>query len=347
VGLLVAGCGGDEARLFVDVRTDFLPEREFVRAVVRVTQGESVRSDMRLASADDPYVRGVRVLEATLPAGQRVQLEAELIAGDGRVIAERSVSVEVVETTAVTVVLSRMPGSDCETSGDCEAAAACVTGVCVEGVCFAEVDDTACAAGERCDPDRGCELPANDAGTTDSGGAPDGGPDGGRLCDPAACGVGTGCCPGLSGCVELRSEMRCGGCDVRCASGQRCLHDDTTGTTFCTTCRPDDCGAFGTICCPATAPGNECTAFLSDANNCGGCGIRCPAGQRCVFHGDPFVAPFCTTCNPDDCGAFGTICCPATAPGNECTPFLSDENNCGGCEVRCPAGQTCTMGSCG
>ena len=37
----------------------------------------------------------------------------------------------------------------------------------------------------------------------------------------------------------------------------------------------------------------------------------------------------------------------STTPGTGCVNAQTDPNNCGGCDVRCQTGQTCTAGVCG
>jgi hypothetical protein len=90
------------------------------------------------------------------------------------------------------------------------------------------------------------------------------------------------------------------------------------------------------ISCPPTAPnqcGNVCVDFTSDNNNCGGCGMVCPAGVQCTFG-------VCSqTCGPVSCAQLGAQCgqlhdacgnvldcgiCPASAgcTNNQCLPIM-------------------------
>lgn len=95
----------------------------------------------------------------------------------------------------------------------------------------------------------------------------------------------------------------------------------------CTAVGPDIAGGL----CPAGA--QDCGAgciSLSDAANCGGCGIACAAGQFC---------------SQGLCGAGCAV--GETACGASCFDFSGDALNCGGCGIVCAAGTTCSAGVCG
>jgi hypothetical protein len=64
-----------------------------------------------------------------------------------------------------------------------------------------------------------------------------------------------------------------------------------------------------------------------DANNCGGCGLKCGAGQVCVNR----------TC--------GTSCGALLMCGTACVDPKISPLNCGGCNLACPSGQ-CANGAC-
>jgi hypothetical protein len=126
----------------------------------------------------------------------------------------------------------------------------------------------------------------------------------GALCLPRtgercgdACGVGLGCCVdvlGRSRCVDHgTSAVHCGGCGHACGFGEVCRAGH---------CVPwlslyDPC-PFGASNCGAP-DGVSCSFLTFDADNCGGCGLRCPEGLGCVLGrctGDPGNAV------PDACG---------------------------------------------
>ena len=50
--------------------------------------------------------------------------------------------------------------STCEEDSDCITAVECVVGVCIEGECFRDGDDSLCPEVDYCDVDRGCALRA-------------------------------------------------------------------------------------------------------------------------------------------------------------------------------------------
>jgi hypothetical protein len=91
--------------------------------------------------------------------------------------------------------------------------------------------------------------------------------------------------------------------------------------------------------CPPgrTRCGNECVDLRTSSMNCGRCGVACSSGGmptncmdgRCLANCTPPLAD----CDRD--------------PQNGCeTNLLTSNMSCGRCGARCPAGQTCTNGSC-
>jgi hypothetical protein len=154
---------------------------------------------------------------------------------------------------------------------------------CNNGVCSAS-----CSAGSAdCDknPDNGCEVSTKDD-VANCGAC-------GKICGKqntttSACSNGScniACAPGFSDCDGLTEDgcesstatdvNNCGGCNVKCTNAN--------GSTSCGNgkCLPI-CNA-GTKDCDNNA-NNGCEANTkTDANNCGGCGIVCPANQpQCV-----------------------------------------------------------------
>jgi hypothetical protein len=110
--------------------------------------------------------------------------------------------------------------------------------------------------------------------------------------------------------------------------------------------------------------------FQADRNNCGMCGVRCPAtatcsagqcvcptgqadcGGSCVdILGDAARCGSCDTpCNLGTCSA-GTCVCDAgtascTGPGSQCVDPTSDADNCGSCRAACPALESCEGSTC-
>jgi Domain of unknown function (DUF4082) len=95
-----------------------------------------------------------------------------------------------------------------------------------------------------------------------------------------------------------------------------------------------ECGEGRTGC------NQRCTdtiSFLSDAKNCGTCGVSCAPGGRFI-------------CNQGSCGcAEGLTECNVVLPGgstNICVDTLTDKTACGACGVACPGTAECVNGQC-
>ncbi len=85
-------------------------------------------------------------------------------------------------------------------------------------------------------------------------------------------------------------------------------------------------------CCPEpqmTICDDGCQFYLTDPNNCGGCGVTC-AGDEFCSEG---------SCEPI-CPAGQTLC------GDTCVDLTSDEANCGACGAACDLLYRCTDGAC-
>jgi hypothetical protein len=71
-----------------------------------------------------------------------------------------------------------------------------------------------------------------------------------------------------------------------------------------------------------TLCGERCVSTAVDAENCGGCGVRCGSHEEC---------------DAGTCGcAVGAIPC-----GDACVDTVTDPAHCGGCDVPCAAGEFC------
>jgi len=104
-----------------------------------------------------------------------------------------------------------------------------------------------------------------------------------------------------------RDPNHCGGCDVRCGSGQACC-------------------------------GGGCHDLKTDAQNCGTCGHKCGSnsaccGGACVANNTVMHCGGCSACTG------GQACC-----GGGCVPTDTSEH-CGGCGA-CDADQLCCGGDC-
>ncbi len=115
--------------------------------------------------------------------------------------------------------------------------------------------------------------------------------------------------------------------------------------------------------------GGRCTDPATDPQNCGACGFGSSAGS-CVngkAYPPPPDAGVCSVCPADDecagpycvdpgCFLGGVCftstgapaaCCPSGASNSQaCVDVENDPQNCGGCGIACPSGQTCSQGSC-
>jgi hypothetical protein len=87
------------------------------------------------------------------------------------------------------------------------------------------------------------------------------------------------------------------------------------------------CGA-GFVAC-----GDACVDTKSDTENCGGCGMACPAPKTGIA---ACVNGSCSSSCP-----IGTALCK-----KECTEVLTDPNNCGACDRKCKGMQSCVLGVC-
>ncbi len=205
---------------------------------------------------------------------------------------------------------------------------------CVDGACVAQCNVETL----DCDgvPDNGCETMIR---SNDHCGAC-----GNKCTDPAkpctyqgevhksplACGCPPGQAPcGLS-CVDISSaDGSCGACFKACdpSGGGAPTYPNTYYG-----CRNRRCGA---VKCKAGfgdcdgVPSNGCeTSFLSD-DNCGGCGVACPAGQACRLN--IAGSPECM------CPAGRTYCeeCKDGACRGRCVDLTNDVHHCGACGEAC------------
>ena len=189
---------------------------------------------------------------------------------------------------------------------------------CAETMCGGACVDTD-TSGSHCG---GCDAPC-DAGESCVGGA-------------CACGgVGPDCgghptstCCG-SACVDTTSSSAdCGACGVACDAGEACA----ASSCRCGGGGPDCTGDATSLCC-----GASCVDSLADEENCLGCGNECDLGEVCGFRGCTCGSPT----GPDCTVGSRPACC-----GSGCTDVFVDEENCGGCGIRCRSGETCLGGLC-
>jgi len=208
---------------------------------------------------------------------------------------------------------------------------------------------TVCS-GVRCSPILDCSAASRSPGNTSCVFGPD---TFGTCCgdgcveiweDPSNCGAcGVACASGICADGYCLAAGPTDDCDPRCGPGTVCLNGGCIGSACGFNAGIDCLAEDGTIgvCCGT----GVCAHLRDDAQNCGGCGNACGAGQ---------------TCNDGVCSGFSS--CPATqmngfcnldagttyacCPGAGCTNLLTDPANCGYCGVVCFPGQTCADGTC-
>jgi Stigma-specific protein, Stig1 len=239
----------------------------------------------------------------------------------------------------------------------CPFGAACVEGSCMasDGGYIVDCSAVNCPSGSIC------------SGTASGNGCFSSTCNAGSEWNPCLFGPGPlvqGTCCGDS-CVDLFADPKnCGSCGLVCTSGQ-CINRNCVDvpaqncavscapSTICVgaECVPSTCsrpnqlyclaedGTVGTCCAPA------CAHLDRDPENCGACGISCPAGMSCD-------GGFCgglaecgaghagSVCNLD--AGLSYLCC----PGLGCIDTSADPANCGACGNACPSSQTCIAGSC-
>jgi hypothetical protein len=128
-------------------------------------------------------------------------------------------------------------------------------------------------------------------------------------------------------------------------------------------------------CCPEpqmTICPDGCRSYLTDPDNCGGCGIGCESDETCEGGvcepicpaGQDLCGESCVDLQHDDtnCGACGLACafdeycnggvcepiCPAGQDlcGGACVDLQHDDANCGACGAACAFDEFCEFGSC-
>jgi hypothetical protein len=157
------------------------------------------------------------------------------------------------------------------------------------------------------------------------------------------CGACATSCVGTTG--DANSICSAGKCSCKCTDGSTCPDGKTTSSC------PKPCLCQdGTMCpsnnpnnCPCDAPLKNCSGAcidpLSDADNCGGCKVKCliqsggDANSQCVGGRCTCACADGSNCPSNDhakcCDVSTTIC------NGQCTDLNNDLYNCGQCAREC------------
>jgi hypothetical protein len=152
------------------------------------------------------------------------------------------------------------------------------------------------------------------------------------LCAATTCPAPYGTCPDDSFRCQTNFDSdntSCGACGITCPNGEA-MRDLLGAEFYCQSgqcrmaCAADSAKHTGD-CNKNVADGCE-VDLNCDANNCGACGVTCPAGLGCVA-GNCGCPAGLDACGPAGCGL-------------ECLDLKSDDNSCGTCGTACPQGDT-------
>ena len=241
-------------------------------------------------------------------------------------------------------------GNKCLTYKPTHMKSRCVDGAC-ELECFSEENWIDPKDWRNCNGlvDDGCEIdvlkdPKNCGACGNACAA-------GVSCIDGKCGCPTGQIECFGMCVDPQNDdNHCGGCGNMCDPAPPGSCDPMPERAYYG-CRAGKCG---TLKC--SQPSADCNGDLgsgkcggdgcevenigADRNNCGGCGIKCKAGEECVNEGN---GPECAV----PCAKAGKTLC----PGPQCIDLLTDVSACGACNAPCrPPGpnqtRACVKGVC-
>ena len=239
---------------------------------------------------------------------------------------------------------SCLPSPTCAAGNDgvaCPLGDGGVGACCADSCVNPQFDATSCGA---C----GVECPAGDLCSQGGCRAPDGGSGGcsvvqscreDAVCIGGSCLLAT-CGPGVTGAAcafGAADGASNGGGRGTCCSGA-CVDEAQD---------PANCSACGEICSGVCAnDGAGAVICASTTSTQPNCPFDCTLGQE-VCVGTQCLPPGCEggpgACTPD--GVTVGLCCDLFG-STTCNNILTDPHNCGGCNVMCPPGQTCSQGVC-
>ncbi|MBN9164781.1 MAG: hypothetical protein BGO98_09200 [Myxococcales bacterium 68-20] len=130
------------------------------------------------------------------------------------------------------------------------------------------------------------------------------------------------------------SDDNCGACGNKCSAGTRCIMFKTQEVSC--GCKPGelDCGV---------TPYLSCIDPSHDDKNCGACGNACPrdGGGTVEVPPNSYFGCYDGECGALKCAGLFANCDGVT--DNGCETSLLDDENCGGCGVKCQDGMTCGL----
>ncbi|WP_146651731.1 hypothetical protein [Labilithrix luteola] len=214
----------------------------------------------------------------------------------------------------------------CEKHLDCD-------GIVDNGCEISPVDDKNCGAcGKECkDPDKRCVYQGQWGNSPTDCGCPD----------------GKASCDASGQCYDLKADdTNCGACGTQCDptnGGKPALANAKYG------CGDGKCGALKCTGRFANCDGNVengCETSIVADDNCGSCGVVCPAGTACRID-SATSQPMCA------CPTGLTYCqnhCEGDVCFGSCVDLTTDYANCGACGAYCSylngTPRTCNFGSC-
>lgn len=356
--LLVAtlgACDGGGVVLVVDLKTDYVPGRQFFGVRTEVGDpdlGSIVARDDTFASQSEDFLDGRRIAELSGLRPGTSAVRVTLLDARGMVIAERTTIMTLSAHHALTVLITSAcegvscpgPADDpsfsacvggrcvdprcspeapercgerqCTSDAQCSSPVECAGGACIEGFCFVRVDDARCGPAEQCHPVEGCILRDDvDAG-------------------PACPSVETACADGIDddcdGAADCADED-CAG--ARCDDGDACTEGDACSEGAC----------VGTVI--ECDDGNACTDDACDAAS--GCvhtdnTASCDDGDACTEN-DTCTGGACagTTLDCDDANPCTDDACD---PASGCA-HASNTTSCDN-GFWCDGPDRCSDGTC-
>ncbi len=274
IALLVSACSASPLALTVDLRTDYVPGRDFTSVVTELRPGSlertaEVREASLPADSSRDFIRGVRVAEFVDVTHGPIQARVRLLNRAGAEIAERIVELDLHDSFAISVLITvSCADVRCPAPAGSPVLTQCQDGRCVDPrcspstpeycpppVCETDADCTASAScgGYVCiEGSCLCDRLASGDGGTDDGGT-DGGTDGGMSTPdsgprdagrrdggfdagpPCECTVGTVAHESRAcGACGTGSQQRTRTCGATCSWGAWSAYGSCSGASGCT-----------------------------------------------------------------------------------------------------------------